>query len=58
MNCISYSVDVPDSSVQRPEVPSSVAIQGKTGSGGSSQFTVNLEQNLMNQRTVVLNVYQ
>lgn len=26
-----YSVDVPDSSVQRPEVPSSVEIQGKTG---------------------------
>lgn len=30
MNPIPYSLDVPDSSVQRPEVPSSVAIQGKT----------------------------
>lgn len=30
MNHVPYSVDVPDSSVQRPEVPSSVAIQGKT----------------------------
>lgn len=30
MNNIPYSVDVPDSSVQRPEVASSVAIQGKT----------------------------
>lgn len=36
MNHVPYSVDVPDTSVQRPEVPSSVAIQGKTGSRGSS----------------------
>lgn len=26
---VPYSVDMPDSSVQRPEVPTSVAIQGK-----------------------------
>ena len=35
---IGYPVDMPDSSIQRPELPTSVAIQGKTGRGQSLSF--------------------